>query len=70
MEIKMSKSKKKPKWKIDFQNDKDIERACRIEQCQSALFKTLMDLVQEHGREIVGESLEWFQNKLKVKENE
>lgn len=68
MEAQMSKSKTKAKWKINFQNDRDIERACRVEQCQSALFRTLMDLVQEHGREIVGESLEWFMDKLKVKD--
>lgn len=58
-------SSKNGKRTFNLSSDDQIVHAQNIEMCQSALFHVLKELVQQHGKEIVYESMEWFMDKLK-----
>lgn len=47
------------------QTDEEIEYACKIEEVQSAVYRTVGEMVAKYGREVVADSLEWIVDKLK-----
>lgn len=64
----MNKSKKKAAAGLDLQNENEILHAIKIEECQSAIYHVIKELVEKHGRETVCVSMEWIMDKLKVKD--
>lgn len=48
----------------------EIVFATKIEACQSAMFHGIKNLVNEYGKEIVADSLGWFQRLLEPETKE